>query len=94
MPVQPGGRSLPSSVICITTRKETLMTRLPSLTLITLSVFALPLDAQARQNTGYTGTGIIIKGPIDCEHKKIRKCHWEGTKLVCVWVELPDCEIF
>jgi hypothetical protein len=71
------------------------MTKLLALSLIAISVFSLPVDAQAR-STVLNDTGpIIIKGPIDCEHKMIKKCHWnKDGKLVCEWVVLPDCEIF
>ena len=71
------------------------MTRLLALSLLTLSVSGLPIDAQARSSV-FNDTGpIIIDGPIDCEHKKIRKCHWtKDGKYVCEWIILPDCEIF
>jgi hypothetical protein len=71
------------------------MNKLISLSLIAATVFAVPLDAQARPNTVLHDTGpVIIKGPIDCEHEKIRVCHFDKDgRQVCEWVILDKCVI-
>ena len=40
------------------------------------------------------GSGPIVIKDATCQKKLVQKCHWEGNRHICVYVESKDCEMF
>ena len=69
-----------------------------SVLVVSTSLILMPSTGMADKKklggAGTTGGTIKIDPQKDCEKEKIQKCHWEGDRHVCEWVDGPNCRIY